>query len=272
MNRYENAIEITDLTVAYHKKPVIWDVDLTVPNGVMMAILGPNGAGKSTLIRSILGLLKPLAGEVKIFGRPVSRRHASIAYVPQRSSVDWDFPADVRDVVTMGTYGNLGWFRRPGKKERELAMKKLELVNMHDYCRRQINELSGGQQQRVFIARSLAQEADVYLMDEPFQGVDAGTEEIIVEILKNLRSEGKTVVVVHHDLQTVQRYFDWVAMLNVRMIAAGDVKTTFTESNLKFAYGGKLSYLTQVPHPQESDVEATDPQEKRKGLERWESD
>jgi manganese/zinc/iron transport system ATP- binding protein len=240
----EPAVEIADLTVAYREKPVLWDVDLTVPQGVLMAIVGPNGAGKTTLIKSVLGLVRPAAGQVLVHGRPYAEQRRRVAYVPQRGTVDWDFPTSVLDVVTMGTYGRLGWVRRPGRAERERALDALDHVRMRDYAGRQISQLSGGQQQRVFLARALVQDADVYLMDEPFQGVDATTEVEIVRLLQELRARGKTVIVVHHDLQTVPEYFDWVTLLNVRRIASGPVDEVFTDENLRAAYGGRLGLLS----------------------------
>ncbi|GIW79071.1 MAG: manganese ABC transporter ATP-binding protein [Gemmatales bacterium] len=237
------AVEVSDLTVAYHDKPVLWDIDLTVPNGVLMAIVGPNGAGKTTLIKAILGLIRPVAGQVLIYGRPCGEQRRLIAYVPQRGSVDWDFPTTVLDLVMMGTYGSLGWFRRPGKAERERALRALEKVEMAAFAHRQISQLSGGQQQRVFLARALVQDAQVYFMDEPFQGVDATTERAIIELLRELRSHGRTVLVVHHDLQTVIEYFDWVMLLNVRRIASGPVSEVFTEANLRAAYGARLALI-----------------------------
>lgn len=249
-NMKENnfAVDVEDLTVAYHEKPVLWDVDLKVPPGVLMAVIGPNGAGKTTLIKSVLGLVKPAAGRVLIFGRPYTERRRLVAYVPQRGSVDWDFPTTVIDVVMMGTYSSLGWIRRPGKKEKERAEQALDKVGMADFRDRQISQLSGGQQQRVFLARALVQEARVFFMDEPFQGVDATTEKAIVRLLKELRQAGKTVIVVHHDLQTVKEYFDWVMMLNVRRIAVGPVNQVFTDQNLRLTYGGKLAFLTHHTH------------------------
>lgn len=239
------AIEVTDLTVAYGERPALWDVDLTVPPATLMAIVGPNGAGKTTLIKSILGLLPVAAGQVLIYGRPYRDQRRLVGYVPQRGSVDWDFPTSVLDVVTMGRYGTLGWFRRPGRSEREQALSALEQVGMAAYADRQISQLSGGQQQRTFLARALVQDAQVYFMDEPFQGVDATTERAIVEILKTLREAGKTVVVVHHDLQTVPEYFDWVTLLNVRRIAGGPVDEVFTDENLRLTYGGRVGFLTR---------------------------
>jgi manganese/zinc/iron transport system ATP- binding protein len=238
------AIEVEDLTLAYGEKPVLWDIDLHVPEGTLMAVVGPNGAGKTTLIKAILGLLKPAAGRVLIYGRSYEEQRKLVGYVPQRGSVDWDFPTSVLDVVTMGRYGKLGWLRRPGQSEKEMALEALEKVGMSKYAHRQISQLSGGQQQRTFLARALVQDAQVYFMDEPFQGVDATTERAIVSLLKELREAGKTVVVVHHDLQTVPEYFDWVTLLNVRRIASGPVGQVFTEENLRLAYGGKVNFLS----------------------------
>jgi manganese/zinc/iron transport system ATP- binding protein len=237
------AIEVNDLTVAYREKPVLWDVDLQVPAGVLMAIVGPNGAGKSTLIKAVLGLVRAAAGQVLVHGRPYAEQRKLVAYVPQRGSVDWDFPTSVLDVVMMGCYGTLGWLRRPGRKEREAAMAALAQVAMEDFAERQISQLSGGQQQRVFLARALVQNAGLYLMDEPFQGVDAKTERAIVTVLQQLREEGKTVVVVHHDLETVGEYFDQVLLLNVRRIASGPVSEVFTDENLRLTYGGRVPFL-----------------------------
>lgn len=237
------AIVVNDLTVAYRDQPVLWDVDLTVPSGVLMAIVGPNGAGKTTLIKAILGLVKPAAGQVLVFGEPYEAMRRVVAYVPQRGSVDWDFPTSVLDVVMMGRYASLGWLRRPGAREHRLAMEALEKVGMDHLASRQISQLSGGQQQRVFLARALVQDARIYIMDEPFQGVDAKTERAIVNVLQDLRSQGRTVVAVHHALQTVPEYFDWVLLLNVRRIADGPVDEAFTEDNLRTAYGGRVPFL-----------------------------
>jgi len=258
MKTQQKALEVTDLTVAYYEKPVLWDIDLNVPGGILMAIVGPNGAGKTTLIKSILGLLKPAAGQVLIYGQPYSEQRRLVGYVPQRGSVDWDFPTSVLDVVMMGRYGHLGWFRRPGRKDRELAMDALQKVGMGAFSKRQISQLSGGQQQRVFLARALVQDAQIYFMDEPFQGVDATTERAIVSLLQELRERGKTVIAVHHDLQTVPEYFDWVTLLNVRRIASGPVTDVFTEENLRLTYGGKVGFLSRslVTHEAES-VDAT---------------
>lgn len=252
------AIEVSDLTVAYHERPVLWDVDVEVPQGVLMAVAGPNGAGKTTLIKAILGLVKIAAGRVLIHGAPYKEQRSVTAYVPQRGSVDWDFPTQVLDVVMMGTYGRLGWLKRPGAAERETAMRCLERVGMADFSTRQISQLSGGQQQRVFLARALAQDARVYLMDEPFQGVDATTERAIIELLRELRAQGRTVVVVHHDLQTIPEFFDWVTLLNVRRIASGPVETTFTQKNLRSTYGGRVAFLSSRQQPDGEKVSLSD--------------
>ena len=240
----EPAIAVEDLTVAYGERPALWDIDLEVPAGTLMAIVGPNGAGKTTLIRAVLGLLRPAAGRIAVFGRPYGADRRLVAYVPQRGTVDWDFPTNVLDVVTMGRYGRLGWIRRPGRSDRAAALEALDRVGMTDFADRQISQLSGGQQQRVFLARALVQDAPLYLMDEPFQGVDAVTERAIVELLQGLRREGRTVVAVHHDLQTVQEYFDSVTLLNVRRIASGPVDEVFTEENLRATYGGRAAFVT----------------------------
>jgi manganese/zinc/iron transport system ATP- binding protein len=240
------AVEVHDLTVAYHTQPVLWDVDLELPEGQLIAIVGPNGAGKSTLLKTVLGLIKPLTGWVEVFGQPYAKRRSWVGYVPQRESVDWDFPTSAVDVVTMGLYGRMGWLRRPGKHHRETALDCLDKVGIRHLAQRQISQLSGGQQQRVFLARALAQDARLYLMDEPFAGVDATTERAILTLLKELRAGGKTVVAVHHDLQTVAEYFDHVVLLNMRLVAAGPIATTFTDDNLQRTYGGRLTVLTQA--------------------------
>lgn len=240
------ALHVEDLTVSYHGKPVLWDIDLDVPPGVMAAIVGPNGAGKSTLIKSILGLVPSVAGHVTLHGLPYRKARRRVGYVPQRSSVDWGFPTTALDVVMMGLYGRLGWLRRPGRRERNQAREALTMVGMQEFADRQISQLSGGQQQRVFLARALVQQADVYFLDEPMAGVDATTERAIVEILRRLRDQGKTVIVVHHDLQTVRSYFDWMLILNVRVIAQGRVKDIYTAEHLRRAYGGQIALLDNV--------------------------
>ena len=231
------AVTVHDLTVAYHEAPVLWDVDLTLPTGTLTAIIGPNGAGKSTLMKAILGHVPLAAGTVEIFGHTSTQQRKLVGYVPQRGSVDWNFPTNALDVVMMGTYGQLGWIRRPGTEERDRAMHALEQVGMADFADRQISQLSGGQQQRVFLARALVQDSELYFMDEPFVGVDARTETAIVDLLKGLRDRGKTVVVVHHDLETAPRYFDWVVLLNVQKIASGPMAEHFTQENIERTYG-----------------------------------
>ena len=248
------ALHVEDLTVSYQSRPVLWDIDLDVPPGVMAAIVGPNGAGKSTLIKAVLGLVKPTAGHVTIFGRPYRSQRRRVGYVPQRSSVDWDFPTTALDVVTMGLYGHLGWLRRPGRRERDEAMEALGLVGMQDLAARQISQLSGGQQQRVFLARALVQQADLYFLDEPMAGVDATTERAIVEILHRLRDQGKTLIVVHHDLQTVKTYFDWLLLLNVRVVAQGLVHEVYTADNLRRTYGGQIALLDRESFEGDSTV------------------
>lgn len=239
-------IEVHDLTVAYRRKPVLWNVDFTLPEGNLIGLVGPNGAGKSTLIKAIMGLLPLLSGYVKIYGEPLENMRHKIGYVPQRESVDWDFPINALDVVTMGRYGRLGLFSRPSKEDREIAMACLEKVGMQDFAHRQISQLSGGQQQRVFLARALTQDAAIYLMDEPFAGVDAATEKAIIDLLKDLKAHQKTVMVVHHDLHTVTEYFDWVMLLNMRLVKFGPTAQIFTDENLRLTYGGKLLLLSEA--------------------------
>lgn len=236
-------LDIHDVTVAYHRRPVLWDVDLTLEEPCLAGIVGPNGSGKSTLLKAILGLVPLASGYIRAFGKDVNQVRSRIGYVPQRNSVDWDFPVNVADVVLMGTYGRLGWFRRPGKAERAWAAECLERVGLTPLASRQIGQLSGGQQQRTFLARALAQRADLYFMDEPMAGVDAATEAIIFRILKELRDQGRTVIVVHHDLRTVPDYFDRVVLLNTRLIASGPTATVFSPENLQRTYGGRLNIL-----------------------------
>ncbi len=239
-------VEIHDLTVTYSRKPVLWGVDMTLPKGALVGIIGPNGAGKSTLIKAVMGLVPLSSGWVELFGQELKEVRRKLSYVPQRESVDWDFPASVREVVVMGRYAELGLFKRPRKADYAAADYALEQVNMTEFANRQISQLSGGQQQRVFLARALAQDADLYFMDEPFAGVDAATEKAIIHILKKMSEEGKTVVVVHHDLQTVTQYFNWVVMLNTRLVASGPMEECFTQEMLNETYGGKLTILSDV--------------------------
>lgn len=235
------AIRLNQLTVAYEAQPVLWDISFSIPKGTLTAVVGPNGAGKSTLIKSLINMIKPIAGEVEFtFDQSTEEDYRKnknlVAYVPQNGSVDWDFPTTVLDVVVMGRYGHIGWFKRPKKKDKSLANEMLAKVGMADFKDRQISQLSGGQRQRVFLARALVQEAEIYLMDEPFQGVDAQTEKIIIQLLKELKSEGKTIVVVHHDLQTVPEYFDEVVLINRELIGNGPIETTFTKELIAKTY------------------------------------
>lgn len=239
-------LEIHDLTVAYHKKPVLYGIDVVVPAGSLVGIIGPNGAGKSTLIKAVMGLLPVSGGWVKVFGKSYAEQCRRVGYVPQRESVDWDFPVSVMDVVLMGRYGRLRLAQRPGRQDREVARECLDKVKMLPFAGRQIGNLSGGQQQRVFLARALAQESDLYLMDEPFVGVDAATEAAIVEILQELKARGKTLLVVHHDLPTAREYFDRLLMLNMRLVAFGKTEEVFTPEILQTTYGGRLNILSDV--------------------------
>ncbi|GAL86812.1 manganese ABC transporter ATP-binding protein [Sporocytophaga myxococcoides] len=239
-------LEVHDLTVAYHRKPVLWGVDLTLPAGSLTGIIGPNGAGKSTLIKAIMGLIPLSSGFVRLFGKELDEVRQKVSYVPQRESVDWDFPASALDVVLMGRYSQIGLFNRPRKADKEVAMECLRKVGLENFANRQISQLSGGQQQRVFLARALAQDADIYFMDEPFAGVDAATEAAIIEILRNMTTSGKTVVVVHHDLQSAITYFNWVLLLNMRLVASGPTEKVFTQDLLQETYGGKLTVLAKV--------------------------
>lgn len=233
----EAIIKVEDITVTYDVKPVIWDIDTEFSKGKITAIVGPNGAGKSTLVKAIMGIVKSLSGSVHVYTEGGIK---DIAYVPQSGSVDWDFPATVEDIVLMGRYGHIGWFKRPSKKDKDIASKMIEKVGMQDFKDRQIRQLSGGQQQRVFLARALAQDAQIYILDEPLKGVDAKTERILMHLLRELADLGKTVIAVHHDLSTVATYFDEVALVNVKLLAHGPVETTFTPDNIKNTFGSAL--------------------------------
>lgn len=239
-------MEVHDLMVTYGRKPVLWGVDFTLPAGCVAGIVGPNGAGKSTLLKTIMGLISPSSGYVKLFDRSLDDVRSRVSYVPQRESVDWDFPVSVLDVVLMGRYGKVGLLRNTGTRDRAIASECLDKVGMSAYAKRQISQLSGGQQQRVFLARALAQEADVYFMDEPFAGVDAATEQAIIELLREMAAKGKTIVVVHHDLQSARSYFDWIVLLNMHLVAAGPTDQAFTDETVQQAYGGRLNLLSQV--------------------------
>lgn len=248
MNQHvtDPALEIHDLTVSYDKKPVLWGIDLSVPKGAIAGIVGPNGAGKSTLIKAVMGLIPSSSGYSRVFDQELDQVRDRVSYVPQRESVDWDFPASVLDVVLMGRYAKIGLMSRTRKADLDAANFALRQVGMENYKSRQISQLSGGQQQRVFLARALTQQADIYFMDEPFAGVDAATEKAIIKLLKELAQEGKTIIVVHHDLQSVSTYFDWLIMLNLRLVASGPIDKVFNQEMLEETYGGKLTLLTEV--------------------------
>ncbi|HPH83692.1 MAG TPA: metal ABC transporter ATP-binding protein [Flavobacteriales bacterium] len=247
MNELDNpSIEAHNLTVIYHRKPVLWNIDFFLPQGQIIGIMGPNGAGKSTLIKAILGLVPLNSGYSRVYGQELKQVHKRVSYIPQRQTVDWDFPATVLDVVLMGRYQQRGMFSRITAEDRAIAKEALEQVNMVSYADRQISQLSGGQQQRVFLARALAQQADLYLLDEPFVGVDAATEQSIMDMLRRMRAAGKTIVVVHHDLHTAPEYFDWLVLLNASLIASGPLAEVFTDELLKVTYSGKLTVLSQV--------------------------
>lgn len=246
MEIFEPVFEAHDLTVAYEKKPVLWNIDFKVPKGKITAIIGPNGAGKSTLLKAAFGLLEPLSGWVRFYNEDYAKFRKQVAYVPQKESVDWTFPITVKEVALMGRYGHLGWIKRPSAEDRRIAQESLEKVGMSEFADRHISELSGGQQQRVFLARALCQQADMYFLDEPFSGVDQATEKAIVNLLQELGKMGKNVFVVHHDIQTVEEYFDWLIMLNVRLVASGPLKEVFTKENLEATYGGRLTIMEKA--------------------------
>jgi manganese/zinc/iron transport system ATP- binding protein len=234
------ALEIRNLSVSYGQNLVLSNTTLAIPTGVAAAIVGPNGAGKTTLLKASLGLVPIQTGEILIRGQSYDKNRAFVAYVPQRSSIDWDFPTTVFDVVLMGTYGKLSWYQRPGRLEKSLAEKALSQLGISDLASRQIGELSGGQQQRTFLARALAQDASILLLDEPLQGVDMTTEKVIIDVLHQLRKQGRTIIAVHHDLSTIAEYFDWIAFVNGQVMASGPTKTCFTDEQIRKVY-------TQLP-------------------------
>jgi len=239
-------LEFHDVTVSYGRRPVLWNIDLAIDSACLFGIIGPNGAGKSTLLKAALGLVPLAGGAITFFGRPFAEVRGRVGYVPQRETVDWDFPVSVSDVVLMGTYGKLGWFRRPGQRERQLARESLDRVGLADVAGRQIGKLSGGQQQRVFLARSLAQQAEVYVLDEPMAGVDAKSQELIFGVLSELRDAGRLVVVVHHDLRTAAQWFDRVALIDMRLVAVGPAASVLTPENLERTYSGRLDVLDEL--------------------------
>jgi manganese/zinc/iron transport system ATP- binding protein len=239
-------VEFHDVTVAYGGRPVLWNIDLAIEEPCLFGVIGPNGAGKSTLLKAALGLVPTVGGYVRFYGEPLARVRGRVGYVPQRETVDWDFPVSVMDVVLMGTYGRLGWLRRPGKKERVLAAECLERVGLADFAGRQIGRLSGGQQQRVFLARALAQEADIYFLDEPLAGVDVRSQEQIFRVLADVRDEGGLVVVVHHDLRTAVEWFDRVALIDMRLVATGPTSEVLTPENIRRTYAGRIELLEEL--------------------------
>lgn len=250
----DGPLSVVGLSVAYQGQPVLRQVSFDLPSGSLLGLVGPNGAGKSTLLKACLGLIPSAGGEVRFFGRPYREVRERVAYIPQRESVDWDFPVRVVDVVAMGLYRQIGWFRPVRRRHLDLAREALARMGIGELANRQIDQLSGGQQQRVFLARALVQGADLFLMDEPFAAVDASTETAIVEILRGLREAGKTAVVIHHDLQSVREFFDHVLLLNGRVIATGPVNEAFTAENLQATYGGRLVVLDHASFPDERKV------------------
>lgn len=242
----QSVLEAHDLTVSYGKGSVLYGIDFKLQSHRLVGVLGPNGAGKSTLMKAIMGTLKPTSGWVKIFGLPPHQALRHIGYVPQREAIDWDFPISVMEVVLMGRYGHVGIGHSLRRMDHEVAEEALEKVGLTSFKNRPIGNLSGGQQQRVFLARALAQEADLYLMDEPFAGVDAATESMFMGVLQELKKEGKTLMIVHHDLATAKEYFDEVLLLNMRLIAHGPTETTFTPELLQKTYGGRLTLLSEM--------------------------
>ncbi len=245
-NQSEIPLSVYDLTVAYHRKPVIWDVGFEIPPGSLVGIVGPNGAGKSTLLKAILNLIPIASGRIQVFGRSLQQNRQRVGYVPQRESVDWDFPISALDVVAMGLYRQVGWCLPLRRSHWKAAQQALERVGIGELRDRQISQLSGGQQQRTFLARALVQEADLYLMDEPFAAVDASTEKAIIEILRDMKKAGRTSLVIHHDLHTVPEYFDYVVLLNMRVVAHGPTRDVFTRENLEKTYGGRLTLLDEA--------------------------
>jgi manganese/zinc/iron transport system ATP- binding protein len=245
-NARDVPLSVYDLTVAYHRKPVLWDVSFDAPAGKLIGVVGPNGAGKSTLIKAVMDLVPRASGRISVFGQSYRANRHRVGYVPQRETVDWDFPVDALEVVAMGLYGRIGWCRPVSRRHRMEALQALERVGIAELAHRQISQLSGGQQQRTFLARAIVQNADLYLMDEPFAAVDAATERAILAILQDMKSSGKTVLIIHHDLQTVADYFDYVVLLNMRVVAHGPTSQVFTNENLQKTYGGRLTLLDEA--------------------------
>ena len=239
-------VEAHNLTVLYGQKPALWNVDFTLPKEQVIGIMGPNGSGKSTLLKSIMGVVEPTSGYTRLFNKELNEVRSWVSYVPQRQDIDWDFPASVWDVVSMGRFQQRGLFKKLTSEDKDIVAQSLEKVNMLGFAKRQISQLSGGQQQRVFLARALAQQGKLFLMDEPFAGVDIATEEMIIDLLKEMKEEGKTLIIVHHDLHTAQSYFDWLVLLNTRLVASGPISEVFTDKILTDTYGGKLTTIARL--------------------------
>ncbi len=246
MTKDSTIIEAHNLTVLYGRKPALWNVDFELPEKQVIGIMGPNGSGKSTLLKSIMGVVKPTSGFTKVYNQDIDDVRNKISYVPQRQDIDWDFPASVWDIVSMGRFNQRGLFKKLNSEDEQIIAQSLEKVNMLGYAKRQISQLSGGQQQRVFLARALAQQGELFLMDEPFAGVDISTEEMIIQLLKEMKDEGKTLVVVHHDLHTAQSYFDWLVLLNTRLVGCGPISDVFNDKTLSETYGGKLTTMSKI--------------------------
>ena len=239
-------IEVHNLTVLYGRKPALWNIDFDLPEKQVIGIMGPNGSGKSTLLKSIMGVVTPTSGFTKVYDQSLNDVRDRVSYVPQRQDIDWDFPASVWEIVAMGRYQKRGLFKKLSSEDKDIITDSLEKVNMLGYAKRQISQLSGGQQQRVFLARAIAQQGDLFLMDEPFAGVDIATEEMIISLLKDMKDAGKTLVIVHHDLHTAQSYFDHLVLLNTRLIASGPTEEVFTDQMLTDTYGGKLTTISKI--------------------------
>jgi manganese/zinc/iron transport system ATP- binding protein len=246
MNLENPIVEAHNLTVLYGRKPALWNVDFTLPHQQVIGIMGPNGSGKSTLLKSIMGVIEPTSGYTKVYDQELDAVREKVSYVPQRQDIDWDFPASVWEIVAMGRFQKRGLFNKLTSEDKNIVAESLEKVNMLGYSKRQISQLSGGQQQRVFLARALAQQGDLFLMDEPFAGVDIATEEMIVDLLKEMKDAGKTLIIVHHDLHTAQSYFDWLVLLNTRLVACGAIQDVFTDKVLTDTYGGKLTTIAKI--------------------------
>jgi len=239
-------IEAHNLTVLYGRKPALWNIDFELPDKQVIGIMGPNGSGKSTLLKAIMGVVEPTSGFTKVYDDELNNVRDKVSYVPQRQDIDWDFPANVWDIVAMGRYQKRGLFKKLTTEDKEIVTDSLEKVNMLGYAKRQISQLSGGQQQRVFLARAIAQQGDLFLMDEPFAGVDIATEEMIISLLKTMKDAGRTLVIVHHDLHTAQSYFDHLVLLNTRLIASGPTSEVFTDKILTDTYGGRLTTISKI--------------------------